>query len=118
MIVQTSLDVPISSELLEKYMKSLVNKFFKILPIMENNEDSIGAYMDSLEVELQGFNALICVINEDPLYISLLSIARWLIDNVSNSDCAYKRIRKEVFHAISICKKLETQLLGKCEEVV
>jgi hypothetical protein len=39
---------PINSELLSNYFASLVNAFFKILPMRENGEVSLPTYMHSL----------------------------------------------------------------------
>ena len=44
---------------LSKYMRGLVDRFFKILPLWEDGEDSLPTYLESLKLELLGFNGLI-----------------------------------------------------------
>ena len=48
MSVETSLGVNIDSESLNNYLRNLVNRFFKILPIREQDDGSLSTYMRSL----------------------------------------------------------------------
>ena len=95
MSVETSLGVNIDSESLNNYLRNLVNRFFKILPIREQDDGSLSTYMRSLQMELLG---------NDASLITLLSILQYLIDN---PDSSVTIVRREVFHAISICNKLK-----------
>ena len=110
MIIETSTGVPMDARMFNNYMRSLVNRFFKILPIKENGEEygegSLEAYMKSLQAELLGYNELIFVIHDDPLLVSLLNILQYLIDN---PECSLTIVRREVFRAISICNKLKAK---------
>lgn len=117
-MITSTIGVSIDETLIAKYFNALVNKIFKILPIIENREESISIYMESLGVELTGFQSLLPSVGEDPSYLSLLSIYKWLSDNIDNPDEKYKVIRREVFHAISICKRMHTQFLQTEGEVV
>ena len=54
MSVETSLGVNIDSESLNNYLRNLVNRFFKILPIREQDDGSLSTYMRSLQMELLG----------------------------------------------------------------
>lgn len=110
MMIETSVGTPIDSEILRNYFKSLVNHFFKILPIREQNEESLSTYMQSLQMELLGCKGLIVSIKNDALYLTLLSILQYLIDNPK---CSVKEVRREVFRAISVCNKLEAQYTTK-----
>ena len=56
--------------------------------------------------ELIGCKELIAAIHEDPLFMSLISILQYLIDNPS---CSVKVVKREVFRAISICNKLKAR---------
>lgn len=104
MKIETTRDVALSGEILYNYLRRLVNQFFKILPIRENEEDTVVTYMESLQVELLGCDALICSLHEDASFLSLLSILQYLIDHPVSSIAVYKR---EVFKAISLCNKLK-----------
>lgn len=110
MIIETSAGVPMDARLFNNYVRSLINRFFKILPIKENgdeySEESLETYMRSLQAELLGCNEFILTIHEDPLLISLLNILQYLIDN---PECSLMTVRREVFRAISICNKLKAK---------
>lgn len=93
----------IHDEVLKNYFDTLVNYFFKILPIKENEEDTLIEYMKSLRAELIGCNSLLKDTRYDSAMLSLLSILQYLIDN----DCDVATVKREVFKAISICKKLK-----------
>lgn len=106
MTVQTSIGVPMSTTMLGEYMRSLVNRFFKILPIKESGESSLDTYMRSLQAELLGCKKLIVSVCEDPEFMSLLNILQYLIDN---PDVSVTIVRREVFRSISICNKLKAK---------
>lgn len=101
----------ISNELLVNYLDTLVNQFFKILPIKESGEPSLKEFMRSLQVELIGCKALIEALSNDAMLLSLISILQYMIDN----DCDTPVVKREVFKAISICKKLKKKY---CDEGV
>lgn len=102
-MIQTTSGVPMSAAVLDNYLRSLINLFFKILPLKESGERSLETYMKSLQAELLGCNALVEVIHDDSMFLSLASILQYLIDN---PDCDVVFVRREVFRAISICNKL------------
>lgn len=105
MNVTTVLGISVDSNLLRNYFKNLVNQFFKILPMRENDEDSVITYMQSLQIELLGCRNLIPEIHDNSLYLTLLSILQYLIEN---PDCSITVVKREVFRAISICNKLKS----------
>lgn len=104
MTIATSSGDFIDAKLLKNYFKKLVNSFFKILPMKENQEDSLDKYLRSLQRELIGCQSLITAIQEDSLYLTLLAILQYIIDH---PDCSTKEVRRDVFRAISICNQLE-----------
>ena len=91
------------AKVLSNYLHTLINLFFKILPLKESGERSLETYMKSLQAELLGCNALVEAIHDDSMFLSLASILQYLIDN---PDCDVVFVRREVFRAISICNKL------------
>lgn len=103
-MIETSVGTPIDSELLNNYFTALVNRFFKILPIREQESESLSVYIDSLQKELLGCKSLLNVIDNDPMYLTLLSILQHFSDN---PQCPTKEVRREVFRAISVCNKLQ-----------
>lgn len=94
------------ASVLSGYIRSLVDRFFKILPIREGGEKTLETYMRSLQAELLGCHAFIEAINEDPQFVSLLGILQYLIDN---PECSLRTVKREVFRAISICNKLHAK---------
>lgn len=103
--IQTSVGETITSNLLRNYFRNLVNQFFKILPMRENEEDSLCVYMKSLQSELLGCKEFVPEIRESSLYLTLLSILQYLIDN---PECTVTEVKREVFRAISVCNKLKS----------
>ena len=103
MITTNGYDVP--AEIVDKYLSGPLNEFFKILPIKESGEPSLNEFMKSLQVELLGFKGLMAEIGNDSMYLTLLSILQYLIEN----DCETPIVKREVFKAISVCKKLRSK---------
>lgn len=95
--------------LVHDYFKSLVNSFFKILPMREKEESSLPTYLDSLQVELMGCEYFVSGLDKEPGFLSLLAILQYLLDN---PDCPVNKVRREVFKAISICNKLKAQFMS------
>lgn len=100
--VETNRGVPMPARLLYRYLRNLVNQFFKILPLRESEENTLTAYMESLQRELIGASSVIIAVDFSPLFFSLIAILQYLIDNSGSTVSVYKR---EVFKAISICNK-------------
>lgn len=102
----TAIGEPISEEMLCNYFKFLVNRFFKILPIRENNEKTLSVYVKSLQTELLGCKDFVIRLNHDSSVLTLLSILQFFIDN---PECPVEDVKREVFRAINICNKLQTK---------
>lgn len=103
-MIDTVVGSQVPDGLLENYFRSLVNSFFKILPIRESEEPSLSVYMESLQLELIGCKNFICGLDEDSSMLSLISILQYLIDN---PDCPVSTVKREVFKAINICNKMK-----------
>lgn len=95
-----------------KYMRSLVDRFFKILPLWENKESSLPTYLESLQLELVGFNGLMIALDDDKDFVSLLAILQYLIDN---PDTSTHTVKREVFRAISLCNKLRARFSAESD---
>lgn len=102
-MIDTSAGVQISNELVHNYFESLVNAFFKILPIKESGEPSLEVYIESLRNELLGAQSLIIELDNNPGFLTLIATLQYLYDN---PNCSVKDVKREVFRAISICKKI------------
>ncbi len=106
-MMETIIGTKLNSEMLDNYFGTLVNQFFKILPMRENGEDSLPIYLESLRSELLGCNQVIVELNDNPLFISLVSILQYLIDS---PEITVKETKREVFKAISICNRIKAQV--------
>ena len=54
-ILNISDGVEVDAALIKNYFSALVNCVFKILPMKENKEESLNAYMRSLQMEMVVF---------------------------------------------------------------
>ena len=108
MMTATGHALPTST--ISRYLKRLVNQFFKILPLREDNEPSLHEYLLSLQIEILGSMSMIPEIAGDDEFVSLASILQYMIDN----DCDVKTVKREVFKAIGICKRVQNK---HCTEV-
>jgi hypothetical protein len=106
MTFETTVGIPLDGQLLGNYLQYLVGLFFKILPLKENEEETLGTYLKSLQMELMGLDGLVTALHEDARFLSLLAILQYLRDD---PDCAVAEVKREVFRAISICNKLQKQ---------
>lgn len=102
----------ITSEVVKNYFKTLVNLFFKILPMRETGEASLATYLQSLQCELVGCNELISALDNDSRFLTLIAILEFLIKNPT---CELHVVRREVFRAISICNKLQAKYAAEVE---
>lgn len=106
MMIETQTGVPMDQKTLRNYLRRLVDLFFKILPMRENEEPSLLEYIRSLQVELIGCSELIEVLKYDAQFLTLLGILQYLHDHSESSVEVYRR---EVFKAISICNSLKAR---------
>lgn len=92
-------------EALGKYFDSLVSRIFKLLPIRENNVDTLETYTSSLLNELIGLTYVAEATEHDPKYLSIISTLGFL----ANNEVDVGAYRREVFKMISLCNKLAKQ---------
>lgn len=109
MMLETRAGHPFDAALLAHYFQALVNMFFKILPMKENGEASLDVYMQSMQSEMLGAQRLVSSLEDDSLYASMLFILQSLIDH---PEWSAKRVKREVFRAISLCNKMKSRLGG------
>lgn len=103
MTIRTTVNVKLNSMVVCNYFNNLVDAFFKILPMCEDDEPSLRTYMRSLQREILGCKGLIAELRYDSRFLSLTAILQNLIDTPESS---VKDVRREVFKAISICNRL------------
>ena len=92
----------IPADMLTNRLEKLTNQFYKILPLRENGVETLPEYMKSLMAEMLGAKDLIDALRNDAIYLTLLSILSYLI----SYDCDVDTVRREVFKALSLIKKI------------
>lgn len=115
MILNTVVGVPMEGVILYNYICALIDHIFKILPVWEKREYPLGTYMKSLQEELLGCRTFVKALQYDPMLLSIISILQYLIDNPSSE---IQTVRRQVFRAISICKKLRKKYAHLDDEEV
>lgn len=103
MMVKTLSNIPMDCRVLGNYIRKLVDRFFKILPMREDEEETLPIYMESLRDELLGCSRLILSIQYDADFLGLIATLQYLIDHSDDSVDVYRR---EVFKSIKVCNKL------------
>lgn len=106
MIVETVNGDTIDGAVVNNYFRLLVNLFFKILPIWESGDGSVKVYMENLQSEMLGCKNVIAAINNDGLFLSLISMLQDLIDHPGYD---HAKVRRTVFNAITVCNKLNSR---------
>lgn len=110
----TTQSVRLSSEMIAKYMSNLTNRFYKILPIRENEPGTLRDYIGSLLLEMRGCQSLIASLDNDDRYMTLLAVLEYM----KSHDMPIREVRREVFRSIDIIKKLQEKYCVNKEGVL
>ena len=105
--------VRLSSEMIAKYMSNLTNRFYKILPIRENEPETLKDYIGSLLLEMIGCQSFIAALDNDDRYLTLLSTLEYM----KGHNMEIRDVRREVFRCIGVIKKLQEKY-GMREEAI
>lgn len=85
-----------------RYFEFLINKTYKILPLKEENSETLNAYLESYLRELIGNKDLVSVLVNEPKFITVLNTIQFLI----SEDYDNKVCKKEVFKCIRILEEI------------
>lgn len=96
----------ISNELANEYLSVLISKLFKILPLRENNSDTLHEYLQSLQIEIIGSLDIIDNLHNEAKVVSIINTIQYFIDNDFGADVC----KREVFKCINIVKKIQNSL--------
>ncbi len=91
----------------ENYYKKLVDKLFKIIPLKEENADTVEVYIQDLIYELVGNDDVFFLSNDDSRVIDIVSI----LQSIKNEDMSHAEYRRAIFKCITLTNQL-------CEIVV
>lgn len=84
------------------YVELLIDKLFKIIPMKEQNVETLHLYLESFQRELIGSVPFLCIKGNASLY-TVISTIQFFIDNDFDTSIC----KKEVFKCISTLKKLK-----------
>lgn len=100
----------VDDKVIVRYLDSAVDSIFKILPLYEENNETLDDYVDSLILELRGFVSEYGSVGTIE-YISIISTLngiRKIIDEKGNQP----KVRREVFKCIDVIKKIRNMIEG------
>lgn len=92
----------LSEKSFKRYFEFLVGRVYKILPMREEDCDTLKDYIKGLQIELLGSSQLYEVLIEEPKFISLLNIIQYLI----SSEYDISTCKQEVFKAIKLINEI------------
>jgi hypothetical protein len=101
-MVKVNIDNIIDDEFFLNYLNFLINRVYKILPISEDEPETLELYLDSLVLELLGSKDLILKLKKDASFLSLIAT----LQSLSENQYTHKVIKSQVFRCIDIIKKL------------
>ncbi|MBL4950989.1 hypothetical protein JK635_01885 [Neobacillus sp. YIM B02564] len=91
------------SPLFNSYLEVLKNRIFKIIPLMEENNENITRYIESILFEMYGLQNVINGVKESYNYLSILCGLESIL--ITNKD--FKFIRSEIFRLLGLIEKLQ-----------
>ena len=102
--MKTRYGTEFSRKMKKSRVDELINQFYKILPMKENNAATLSQYISTLLRELLGMNELMLEWQEDGQFITLCGILQYFLDH---PDCGTDVVRSDVFKSINMIKRLQ-----------
>lgn len=87
---------------LNSYLHNLINKVYKILPMKEEQCDTLTSYLLSLKNELIGCYELWDILCDNSQFLTVINI----IDYLSKEEYDISTCKREVFKAIHLIEKV------------
>lgn len=95
------------STLFYNYLEVSKSRVFKILPLIEEKNEGLHHYVDSLLFELYGLQNVINGVKDSYTYLSLLCGLESILNEISMNERDFKFIRSEIFKMIGLVNKLQ-----------
>lgn len=92
--------------MMDSYLNSLVGKLFKIIPMKEDESDTLPFYVNSLSIEINGGMITFPLLASNDKYITIANI----INCLNKETFAFEIVKREIFKAISLTKKIISSL--------
>jgi hypothetical protein len=90
----------------EKGFQQYVGKFFKILPMFEEQCPTLPQYIQSLNREMVGLSKLVLEVENQEEFLTLVAT----LENLTNKNISVEEVKSDVFKSISIIKKLKSKV--------
>ena len=101
--------IQFKSEIFSAYADTLVDRCFKILPLFEEGNEGLFAYVQSLIYELNGLYWTIDALKGNGDYLILLATLESISDDVMFvEDGNHAVLKREVFKCLEIIKRIKT----------
>jgi hypothetical protein len=85
--------------LMKQYLKRLIPKIFKLMPLKENQDPNYHIYLHKLVMQMIGFKDITIYVDEIPVLIEIIANLNGL-----KHDCTLKMHNSIVKECISICQ--------------
>ena len=92
----------IPTELHINYLKTLISKIFKILPMKEQNTETVNVHIDSLLSELVGYTSLFTFVNNDARLVTVMST----LQSLKECDLQHSVYKREIFKCIKCVEQI------------
>ncbi|MEK5036303.1 hypothetical protein MKY96_33160 [Paenibacillus sp. FSL R7-0302] len=97
------------SKLFSNYSSALVDRVYKILPLYEEKNEGLFAYVQSLIYELEGLYWAVEGVRDNPDYLTLVGTLESLSEDVMFFDMGdHSVVKREVFKCLEVVKKIKT----------
>ncbi|AZV43722.1 hypothetical protein BAOM_3113 [Peribacillus asahii] len=103
----TTYKIPRNSQLFDSYLEVSKGRVYKILPLLEEENEGLYHYVDSLLFEIYGLQYVITGVKESFNYLSLLCGLESILDEVLVKEKDLKFIRSEIFRLIGLIEKIQ-----------
>jgi hypothetical protein len=97
----------IPNDLFKNYLKCLIGKIYKILPMYEQNDTNLKKYLESFQIEIIGNIDLINKLKYDGNFLVLLGTLEYFVNNEIDKNNGKEIYKREIFKCIDIIKKIK-----------
>jgi hypothetical protein len=100
-----------NNERLAHYFRSLVDAFFKILPLYEEENEGLEVYLDMLIADLQALDDLVDA--KDVHYSTIISRLKTIKTEIAKEDSEHAVVKRCSFSCCTLAKKMAQKIEGE-----